>query len=286
MNNILFKCLLVSLVMLLGISCQSSNKQNDEFYTDETISGDDSLMLQDDINMADGSIPIFYNMYLSVEMTSLFENIGAGYEPHILNPIEKSDEYLMSTKKAMNLGVYAVDLSYTKVFQEYDRAGKYLSTMHELSEELGIPSEHFINTTRRIENNITNKDSLYKIANEIYMTTDNYLKENDREGAAALIVMGGWIEAMYIASKIYESGVNDADFLSRVADQKYSLKDLIDLLDDYAEDDTISKYLPKLKALKEDFKSFTVDYDNTQPAIKSMEEVVPSIQEIRNDIVS
>lgn len=286
MSNILFKSLSFSVVFILAIACQSIDNQNDEYYSDETISGEDNSMLQDDINLADGSIPIFYNMYLSVEMTSLFENIGASYEPGILNPIEKSDEYLMSTKKAMNLGVYAVDLSYAKVFQEYDRAGKYLSMMHELSEELGIPSEHFINTTRRIENNITNKDSLYKIANEIYMTTDSYLKENDREGAAALIVMGGWIEAMYIASKIYESGVNDADFLSRVADQKYSLKDLIDLLDDYKDDEAISKHLPKLKKLKDKFDGFTVDYDNTKPAIQNMEEVVPVIQDIRNDIVS
>lgn len=275
------RLLYISACVILTGSC--GQRQNSE--TAENYSTIKSTVTPGDKELEDGSIPIFYNMYLSVEMTSLFESIGASFEPFLLNPLTNEGDYLMSTKKAMNLGVFAVDLSYAKVFQEYDIAGKYLSAMHKLSEELGIPGEHFITTAKRIEDNISDKDSLYKIANEIYVTTDTYLKENDREGAAALIVMGGWMEAMYIASGLFESGVREPVFLSRIADQKYSLDDLIDLLDDYADDEIIGKYLSLLKELRLSFNDFTVDFDNTQPAIDKMKRMVPQINNIRKQII-
>lgn len=283
----IFWTLSIILTLFLTGSCTNndSNKQAGNNHGQATLSEAyaDSVAEPDSLKK---SLPIFYNMYLSVEMSSLFKSVGVGYEPKYLNPANKSGDYILSSKKALNLGVYAVDLSYSKVFEQYDKAGKYLASMHQLSEEMGIPSEEFYNTTNRIEKNITNKDSLYKIANEIYTTTDNYLKKNDREGAASLIILGGWIEAMHIATAIVADGTMDPVFLDRIAEQKHSLQDLIDLLENYSSNEAVASYLDQLKKLQTNFTELTIDYNNPASSADQIKKIGKTINRIRTEIIS
>ena len=194
-------------------------------------------------------LPIFYNMYLSVELTSLFSSSGAVFSQSLLNPHSNSANYLTSSKKALNLGVYAVDLSYLRVFEQLDLASNYFNSMQRLSEEMGIPSGYFEHTAQRFERNISDKDSLIKIANEVYMATDNYLKENERYGAASLVIIGGWVEAIYIACNVVAE-TKDIDIIDRLAEQKYSLENLINMLGNYSDDDMIVTYIEKLSSLQ------------------------------------
>ena len=204
-------------------------------------------------------LPIFYNMYLSVELTSLFEASGAVYRPELLNSPDKSGNYVTSSKKALNLGVYAVDLSYTKVSEQLETAGRYFNAMQRMAEEMGIPSVYFQNTAERFEKNIDSKDSLIKIANEVDTALKNYLRENERYAASAQIILGGWVEAIHIATNVAAS-TKDMEIIERLADQKTSLSNLINMLSDYT---TliwyVNRHLEKLKQLQPVFNSFTVN---------------------------
>ncbi|MBN2480670.1 MAG: hypothetical protein JXB19_02940 [Bacteroidales bacterium] len=210
-------------------------------------------------------LPIFYNMYLSVELSSLFESSGAVFEQVLLNPTDKVTDYITSSKKALNLGVFAVDLSYSRVFEQLDIAASYFNAMQRMAEELGIPSNYFENTAQRFERNINNKDSLIKIANEVYMATDTYLKENERYGAASLVIIGGWVEAVYIACDV-AAGTGDYDILERLAEQRYSLGNLLGMLKNYEDDVMIEKYITDLTELQPYFDSFVVKiHENFNP---------------------
>ena len=214
-------------------------------------------------------LPIFYNMYLSVEMSSLFQSSGAVFKQELLNSPDKISNYVTSSKKALNLGVYAVDLSYSKVSEQLETAGKYFNAMQRMAEEMGIPSDYFENTAERFDRNINNKDSLIKIANEVYMASDNYLRENERYAASAQIILGGWVEAIHIASKIAAS-TKDIDIIERLAEQRISLANVINMLNEYSSDVDINKNLQKLKQLQPVFDSFVVDVDaNFDPASAS-----------------
>ena len=150
------------------------------------------------LDTAGEGLPIFYNMYLSVELSSLFESAGAVFTPELMNGVDKTNEYITSSQQAVNLGVYAVNLSYAKVFDQVETAGKYFNAMKQLSQDLGIPADYFENTVQRFERNFTNKDSLISLANEVYVATEDYLKENERYTTAALIIMGGWVGICYL----------------------------------------------------------------------------------------
>jgi hypothetical protein len=275
-------------ILAVIISCKSGVKSETDSFDLEGISLDEGKKAINSADTIGAGLPIFYNMYLSVEMSTLFESIGAVFNPDLLNSTSKIPEYITSSKKALNIGVYAVDLSYARIFEQIEFAGRYFSAMQKLSEELGIPADYFVNTAKRFDRNINDKDSLILIANEVYLTTDDYLKENERYSAAAQIILGGWTEALYIAMHIAKES-KDIEVFERVTEQKYSLDNLIDMLNNYADDEVIVHYLAKLEELREPFnlldKEVNTDFDaDTREGKKRIENILTMLDVLEKDI--
>jgi hypothetical protein len=274
-------------ILFVGIfaftSCSTNSSKQNKIATNDSLN---QTILTDTTSVIDGAIPIFYNMYLSVEMSSLFKSIGATYNPKILNSPDRASIYTISTDKALNLGVYAVDLSYAKYFDQFDPAGKYLNAMHKISTELGIPDDKFMVSKKRIENNITNKDSLVRIANELYSVTEQYLKENERESAAAFIVAGGWTEAMYIATNLVTKDEKDFELIERIAEQKASLDNLIALLKKYEKEIAVKEFLSKLFDLRTSFAKLEVNKNDMGATYKGLNEISFKIASLRKNIIS
>jgi len=62
---------------------------------------------------------------------------------------------------------------------------------------------------KRAEQNLSNKDSLLKILDEIFVKSDSYLRTNERVYTASSVFAGSWVEGLYLTCKIAES-VTDA----------------------------------------------------------------------------
>ncbi len=277
-KNIFLSTLICSLIVFF--SCKSPKQTNTENEDQK-----DSLSINDAAAIDDGGIQIFYNMYLSVEMNTLFKSIGASFNKDLLNPYDNANQYEISGDKAINLGVYAVDLSYSRAFEQIDYAGNYLKAMHKLATELGIPGEKFYLSVKRIEQNVSNKDSLVKIANELYSATETYLKDSERESSAALVILGGWTEALYIATNMVNKKEKDIELLERISDQKESLQNLIDLLSKYKNDKNVAPYLEHLNKLKKSFNTFVVDENNMDKTYKQLSEVTSLVRMLRKEII-
>jgi hypothetical protein len=288
--------ILAAILVSSIISCKQIGKSGLTEGIDSISLGDIKPLVHNVDTLGEG-LPIFYNMYLSVEMSSLFQSSGAVYKQELLNSPDKVSNYVTSSKKALNLGVYAVDLSYAKVSEQLETAGKYFNAMQRMAEELGIPSNYFKNTSERFDKYIDNKDSLIKIANEVYMASDNYLRENERYAASAQIILGGWVEAIYIASNVANS-TKDIQVIERLAEQRVSLNNVITMLSDYATDIDIKQNLYKLKQLQPLFDSFVVNADpKFNPAsaegkkvlqgyLVKINEISKQIGQIRTEIIS
>jgi hypothetical protein len=261
MNKRLHAGIFLLTVLVLMMSCKSGSK-----VEPGSVSLAEAEPIMHDMYTLKDGLPIFYNMYLSVEMSSLFQSSGAIFKQELLNSPDKISYYSTSSKKALNLGVYAVDLSYAKVSGQLEIAAHYFNAMQRIAEEMGIPSSYFEKTAQRFDQNINDKDSLIKIANEVYMSSDNYLRENERYSASAQIILGGWIEAIYLASNI-ASGTKDIEVIERLAEQRISLANVINMLNEYSDNEDINKNLEKLRKLKPVFDTFIVDIDgNFDPA--------------------
>jgi hypothetical protein len=284
-----------TILLMLLIACKSGDRSGTDQIDLEGISLEKDTMILDSKDTVGQGLPIFYNMYLSVEMSTLFESIGAVFDADLLNSTSKIPEYITSSKKALNLGVYAVDLSYSRIFEQIEYTGRYFNAMQKLSEELGIPSDFFQNTAKKFDRNINDKDSLIIIANEVYAATDNYLKENERYSAAAQIILGGWTEAMHIAVDVANES-KQIEVFERVAEQKYSLENLIDMLENHKDDEVILDYLSRLEQLRQPFSKLyeivNADFDPSASEGKKHIETISAqitrlgkhIDEIRNEI--
>ena len=317
-RNIFLAGLVIMGVMIF--SCTSDNKSSDDAKSGkvknkaqssasdqarnmEEFIGDDSTLAAVIHDMPNAVLdrdgigqPIFYNMYLEVELSSLFDAAGASFNQELLNSATKVPDYLTSSQQAANLGIYAVDLSYARVFNQVQVATKYFHAMRKLAEALEIPLDYFENTIKRFENNNDNIDSLIALANEVYVTTDEYLKENRRNTTAAIIIMGGWIEAMYIAADVAEDS-RDAEIVERFVYQKGSLNNLIMMLEVYKEHNSVVEYLQRLNKIRETFAKVNVEFkagfdpasaDGKKFVDNALKQIIPLQQEIssfRADLV-
>lgn len=193
---------------------------------------------------------IFYNIPSPMETAGLLKKAGAKYNSKILNDVKNVDKYTAASKQAINLGVYGADLSYASVFNHTQESMFYTSCAKKLADRLGVSNAFNDSTLEVMQEHQNDRDALLDVVSETYWNVDAYLKENDRHNISALMIAGGWIEGLYIATEVAKT--NDSPELrQRIAEQKLSLNDLIDLVDSYnVQDATLETVKTDLDALR------------------------------------
>jgi len=224
----------------------------------ENNSADESLEQSDTIDAqkikAQKVKVIFHNVPSPLELTSMLERMKAPYTPDAMNKLTNSEKYTTNSSIALNLGVYGADLSYTRIFDQVQATINYLAVIKKFSEKLGIPQDKNFFSVDRIERNIGDRDSLLEIITETYSNADEYLKENQRGSTAALIIFGGWVETMHLATQIMKAkGELNEELVNRIVEQKYSLDNLIEYLEMYSNEDFIQQNIQNLLTLKSYF---------------------------------
>ena len=254
MRAIIYLVILLPGIIFFGGGCSSSN-DNSQF-------DNDSITGLDTNNEHNKRVrKIFYNVPSPIEMTAVIQKSGAQYKPEILNSFKVADKYINVPQQALNLGAYGSDLSYVRLFDQIQLSINYLSAIKTLCDELNIPEEQGSFAISRMEKNMDNKDSLLQIISETYSSADAYLKENDRGNTATLIVLGGWVEALYISTNIVKfDNSKNKDVVDRIGEQKYSLNNLIELIKSYPDDRDLNEYLPLLLELKSNYENVSIEY--------------------------
>ncbi len=251
MTVIPFNHLLLLLAVALLTSCGGTQPQQEPLIVDQQDTIVQNTRLQK-------TRKIFYNIPSPMETAALLKKAGAKYNNKILNDVKTVDRYTAASSQALNLGVYGADLSYASVFNQTQESMFYTAATQKLADRLGLTNAFDQNTLDRMEKNMNDRDSLLNIISETYWNMDAYLKENDRADISALMIAGGWIEGLYIATQV--AGTNSSpELLQRIAEQKLSLKDLIALIDTYTSDDAT------LKTTRADLISLLDLFANVQP---------------------
>lgn len=179
---------------------------------------------------------IFHNIPSPMETAGLLKKAGAEYDKDILNDVKNVDNYTAASKQAINLGIYGADLSYASVYNNTQESMLYTSCAQKLAKKLDVTSAFNQQVVERLEKNRNNRDSLLAIISETFWHVDGYLKENGRDNISALMVAGGWMEGLYIATQVAK--LHDSPELrQRIAEQRIPLDDLLELVKTYSPDD-------------------------------------------------
>ncbi len=246
--------------LLLLIACSGNQEQKPEMIDEGSETANKEHISQ--------VSTLFYNLPSPVEMANLTKGSGIVYSKELLNSTQNVDKYNTTSSLALNLGVYGADLSYSRIYDQIQESVNYLSVIRKITEVLKIPQEEGSMALNRLEQNLNNRDTLMKLIIDIYSDADFYLKENDRGATAVLIIVGGWIEAIYIATHIVNPEKPDKKLMDRIAEQKYSIESLIKLLEMYPENKEIKdKLMPSLNEIKQQFDQ--IEIINKSGAIKT-----------------
>lgn len=196
-----------------------------------------------------------------VQTAVLLSKSEIPYNDALLNPVAKVNSYMNQSSQALNLGVYGADLAYLSNYNNAQLKLDYFKVVEDLATELNIRNNIDQSLIDRFASNIDSRDSLYKLNANLFKAADQYLKQNDEEEVAALVLSGGWIEALHLSMQAAES--NDA-MRNRIGEQGTAVRSIVNLLKRSTEPSTL-ELAAKMAALAELFEGLNMTYTYVKP---------------------
>jgi hypothetical protein len=271
MKSTLFGVLVI--VLVLSFSCKESPKEKDTFVPVFSTYKTDSTGVVVPVVKNE----IFYGLLTPVEICSIFSRLNVPYNSAALNPTSKRDEYMSSAKASINTGIYGVDFGYLKMFGIGQEMITYMVTIKEMSNKLGIPDIYLTEPIKRIQGDMADPDTIMRIMNEAYNNMENHLRRSGRESTAGLMVLGGWVEAMFISTQlVYDPAKPDPEVVQKIAEQKYTLTTLLSFMKNYYDDPVVVYYTKKLIFLKNYFDTFDIYFKKGDLEIDNSKQVFRS----------
>lgn len=224
------------------------------------------------------------NIPSPMELVDALPSAGFNFSKELLNSIDNEKKYLTSSKKALNFGVYCVDMAYITTNEEFSLVKSYMATAQNMAKSLEL-SETFNKVVGdRLKNNAENKDSLKKVIDEAYYEIDNYMRNNERALTATQMLTGSWVESQYITlALIKDVAPSDQNKLlfEKIFEQKRHLESLMSLLKEYEKEKDLAQVIQQLNELNLVYKNMkTEDVGNKE----FMNKLFTKVTEIRKTI--
>ncbi len=200
----------------------------------------------------------FFQVPSPGEMLTFIKMVGGKNNKNtsFLNSPDNLKNYTDSKLKALNFGIYSCDLSYCSIFEIGAEALKYFKSVKQLGDQIGVATAIQPEVMKRLEGNIGNADSLSVITDDVYFSSFETLENGNQGSTLALVVAGGWIESIYIATNLAKYEAN-SPIIERLADQKYTLENLIEFLKKHEGDENVS-------SVKKDFEALLIEYNKIE----------------------
>lgn len=198
-----------------------------------------------------------------IQTALLIQKSGVAYDKAVLNPGNKNGQYTSDFSKALNLGIYGADLGYVSMYNQSQDALGYLGAVKQLADKLGVSAAFDQQTMKRINDNISNKDSMLVLVGIAYRASDAYLKTNKRTEISSLILTGGWIESMNFSILAYNKKPTD-EIKYRIAEQKQALGSIIKLMNSHNMPDA-ADLVKELEDLAKIYEGITFKYNYVEP---------------------
>ena len=265
------KCIKIKSLKLLAIlfsaffiaSCGSGgDKQRDAEITVDMTEIDQELF--EDIDEAK---KIFYSLPSPLETAMLIRSAGAQYDAELLNSVDNTQNYTTNKSMALNLGIYTCDLSFASLYDQTQASISYMGAAKKMADGLGILDAIDEKTIENLEANINNREKIMDIVSETFLNSSAFLKENDRAALSAIVLVGGWMEGLYIATELVNRGTfEDNDKLvNRIVDQKLSLEIVMKLLEENQSNPDVASLIEDINELKAIFDQIIIETSVIEP---------------------
>jgi len=213
--------------------------------------------VQQDIKQAN---KIFEALPSPLESAMLIKSAGAPFDKQFLNPVDNTKLYTTTKNQALNLGIYTCDLSFASLYDQTQLIIDYMNAAKKMADGLGILDAIDKNTIDQLEQNINDKEAIMGIISETFLNSNSYLADNDQSPVAAIVLVGGWIEGLYLATQLVDiKKFAGNKLVTTIVDQKLSIDILIKLLDSNKGHPTVDELILQMNQLNEVFKKVKLE---------------------------
>jgi hypothetical protein len=250
---------------ILFTGCNNAPKQNDQ--TDAAIAD----TIKKEVTLSPESQSLLNSFPTPFEVTTLLEKAKAGFIFDITNSPANAGKYVTETSKALNLGVYSADLSYSATYNRGDETGKFLACTNKLADELGIAGVYDQSLVERVKKFGNKKDSLVNLITKVFGQTNDFLAKNNRSKIALLIAAGGFAEGLYLAASLGEVAKDNTRIMAVIAGQKDNHMKLLTILDAFQTDENVKPVADEIAKLKPIWGNYDIESGKKIPQQKAAE---------------
>lgn len=230
--------------------------------SDSTAPDTDTTLVKDDQLVSMGGR--LFSVPSPIASALAVRDAGLAYQREALLALETGAALTGRSEQALAMGMYGADLAYATAHQDGQRTLLTLQTIERLSASLDLSNAFDKALLERFRNNISNEDSLLRFSGAAFRSADEYLKTNESDDISALILAGGWLEALHLSLADPKGATSNA-VVARVGEQGHTLEGLIALLEDFTADKRTAVLRDGLIDLQTEFKDIEIAYTFEAP---------------------
>ncbi|HCC70691.1 MAG TPA: hypothetical protein DEQ09_06010 [Bacteroidales bacterium] len=262
-------------------SCKSGGKE-DKQDTVEITTVDEEVLRE--VNEAK---KIFYSLPSPLESAMLIKSAGAEFNEELLNPTQNTSRYTTNKQMALNLGIYTCNLSFASLYDQTQLVIDYMSAAREMADGLGILDAINDETINKLEENVNNREVILDIISETFLNSNSYLEDNEQPAIASIVLVGGWIEGLYIGTQLVDMDQFDSNKLvGRIIDQKLSIGIMLHLLNDNNQHPSIPGIIEQMEELKAVFDKINIKTTDIKPEIDEQTNVTILKSTVETDMTT
>lgn len=272
---------IVLLVTGVLIGCKSGgNKAVKDDVTAEIPK--DNAALIEDVHQAE---KIFQALPSPLESAMLIKSAGARFDRALLNPVENQNGYVTNKSMALNLGIYTCDLSFASLYEQTQLIIDYMNAAKKMADGLGILKAIDQETIDRLEENINNTEVIMEIVSETFMNSNSYLEDNGQPAVAAMVLVGGWFEGLYISTQLVDmNDFNGNKLVGRIIDQKLSIGILLNLLESSKGNPAVDEIMVQVNKLKVVFDKISISTSPIRPEFDKTSNTTVLKSQVKTDM--
>ena len=228
---------------------------------------------------------IFNALPSPLESAMLIKSAGARFDEALLNPIGNVNSYVTNKSMALNLGIYTCDLSFASLYEQTQLIINYMNAAKKMADELGILKAIEQSQIDKLEENINNSEVIMEIVSETFMNSNSYLSDNGQPAIAAMVLVGGWFEGLYISTQLVDlKEFNGNKLVGRIIDQKLSIDILLNLLESSKGNPAVDDLIVQVKKLKVVFDKISITTSKIRPEFDKVSNMTVLKSEVKTDM--
>ena len=242
----------------------------------------DNAEILKDIKQAE---KIFQALPSPIESAMLVKSAGGRFDESLLNPVGNVNTYVTNKSMALNLGAYTCDLSFASLYEQTQLIIDYMNAAKKMAEGLSILDAIDQQTIDDLEENINNSEYIMDVVSETFLNSNSYLEDNGQPAVAAMVLVGGWIEGLYISTQLVDMNeFNGNKLVTRIIDQKLSIDILINLLSKSKGNPAVDELLTQVGKLKIVFDKIKLETSPVRPEYNQATNTTVLRSEVKTDM--